>query len=310
MKIGCFCKHDVALKTVEALLENGYQPCFVVVQKRFFDGEWYRQLERLCEIEEISFYQVNGIREQENIEKIRIAAPDLIVSVMYTELIPQEIIDIPKRGIINHHPSLLPAYRGPHPVNWAVINGETKTGLTVHYMNAGVDTGDMILQMEVPIQLEDSITSVSQKIMALVPDAAIEVVRQIENGCAKTTPQIEDASSYYPRRTEKDDIVDWSRPAKQIYDLIRGLYVPLPGAISWLNGVKIVLRKAVFLKSDPSGSCVTGEVIAMDRESVTVTTGDGHLRVLEVDLNGRDGLSAGALSLGKFSKIGDRFSNG
>lgn len=309
MRIGCFCKHDVALQTVRALLAAGHSPVFVIVQERYRSGGWFGELETLCAEQRVPFLSVERIKEAQNIDYIRAAAPDLIVSVMYTEIISQQIIDIPRYGIINHHPSLLPAYRGPHPVNWAIINGETRTGLTVHFMNAGVDAGDIILQREVPIGLDDTITNVSQRIMALVPQAALECVRQIGNGSVRSWAQDESRASYFPRRTEQDDIVDWKCSAKQVHDLIRGLYYPLPGALSWLKGRRVVLRQSSMVRAPGDDTRAPGTIIAMTEGTLTVQTGTGPLLIDRIDLDDRQNLAAGSTALGSFAKIGDCFSH-
>jgi len=307
MKVGCFCKHPVALSTIRALRAGGYDPAFAIVQKRYQTDQWYGELKAFCAEKDIPFHEVGRIREAENVDYIRRAEPDLIVSVLYTEIIPRQILDIPSRGIINHHPSLLPAYRGPHPVNWAVINGEERTGLTVHFMSDGVDSGEIIWQEAVPIHLDDTTAAVSKRLLGMIPDAALEVVKQIDSGKMQTRPQDEAHASYFPRRTEKDDTVDWSGSAKQIYDLIRGLYYPLPGAVSWLNGQRIVLRRAqVPGVSSPTGAAA-GQIVAMDGQSSTINTGDGLLSVERIDLGDETNVTAGSATLDLVAKTGDCF---
>lgn len=306
MRLGCFCKHAVGLETVRSLLTAGYWPAFVIVQQQLRDDAWYGELEALCAEHQVPFQQVQSIREPENIDFISAAAPELILSVLYTEIIPQQIIDIPPLGIVNHHPSLLPAYRGPHPVNWAVINGESETGLTLHFMSAGVDAGDILWQQLVPINFEDDIASVSQRIMALVPSAALEVVQQINAGTAHSRPQNEALASYFPRRTEQDDIVDWRHSARQVYNLIRGLAPPLPGALSWINGRRVVLRKArPCTELNPLG-VEPGTLIGLSHGEAIITTGEGLLKLYSIDFEGGVDLDA-CLTLESFAKIGDRF---
>ena len=308
MKLGLLCKHRVALETLLSLLAAGYQPAFVIVQERFSAGDWYGELEILCAEHQVPFRPVHRIREEEHVDFLRATAPDLIVSVLYTEIIPQQIIDIPPLGVINHHPSMLPAYRGPHPVNWAVINGEAETGLTVHLMNAAVDAGDILWQRLVPIGFEDTLTSLSQRIMALVPQAALDVVRQIEAGTARRRRQDEALASYFPRRTEQDDIVDWRRSARQVYDLIRGLCAPPLGAVSWLNGWRVVLREAKPGPDAVPPGTVPGTILEFTPKEIVIATGVGVLMLSRIDLDGETGVDA-CLALGSFAQIGDRFTN-
>lgn len=308
MKLGFFCKHLVGLETVHSFLTAGYRPDFVIVQERFCDNAWYRELKILCSEYQVLFRPVHQIRGEEHIAFLQVSAPDLIVSVMYTEVIPQQIIDIPTLGIINLHPSLLPAYRGPHPVNWAVINGETETGLTVHLMNSGVDTGDILLQRLVPIGFEDTTSIISQRIMALVPQAALEVVRQIKEGTACRRRQDEALASYFPRRTEQDDIINWRCSARQVYNLIRGLSSPLPGAVSWLNGRSVVLRKAQPKSDEVPPGMAPGTLLGLTPTEVLITTGEGLLLLSHIDFDGEKCVNAG-LAIGSFAQIGDRFTS-
>lgn len=307
MRAGIFCKHEVGVRTLDRLLAAGERPVFVIARDCERETMWFHDLEQRCRAEAIEFHPVGRIRDDESVAYVRERRPDLIFSVYYTEIIPPSVLALPPHGIINFHPALLPKYRGPHPVNWAIIKGETKTGLTAHYMDTGVDTGPILLQKEVPITLADTFASVSRRIMDLVPNTVLEVLKGLRRGTLDPVPQDESQASYFPRRTEKDDIVVWHRSAKEIYDLIRGLYYPLPGAWSQLGGRRVVFREASLVTECPQGEGAPGIILAVDTSGTVVCTGDGIILIRRVDIDERQGLEPVDPAYASIFRTGERF---
>jgi len=307
VKLGIFCKYEVGLRTLDRLLGAGERPVFVIAREREQGNAWFGDLEERCRSEGVDFHPAGRIRDDASVAYVREKHPDLILSVYYTEIIPPSVLAIPPRGIVNFHPSLLPRYRGPHPVNWAIIRGETKTGLTAHFMDAGVDTGPILLQKEVPIGLLDTTASVGRRLMELTPEMAVEVLSGLRAGTLTARPQDESQATYFPRRTTEDDIIAWERTTKEIYDLIRGLYYPLPGALSWLDGQRIVFRDAVHSPLPVELDGPPGVILSLDASGMWVRTGDGAVLIRRVDLGDKLGINPASPEYTALFRIGGRF---
>lgn len=225
--------------------------------------------------------QPRRLREPGVYEWVKELAPDLLVLVFVTDFVPREIIDLAPLGGINFHPSLLPKYRGGNAMAWAIICGEKETGVTFHYIDEGVDTGDIILQESAPI--EDSDTTISLYFNKLYPIGvrlAAEAVRLIREGRAPRIPQDSRLASYQPVLKEKDTVIDWRQTARNIYNLVRGA-IPFPGAGTAFRGEKLVVLEAQLPEEGPE---VTGTgpgkvVEVVPGQGLIVTTGKGCLLV-------------------------------
>ncbi len=213
---------------------------------------------------------------------VRELQPDLFVLVFVTDFMPPEVIKTAVFGGINYHPSLLPKYRGGTAINWAVINGEKETGVTIHYIDDGVDTGDIILQEKVPIEDLDTVGSVYFN--KLYPLGIKEAAAFIREGRAPRIPQEESSASFQPVITEKDVIIDWNQPARVIYNLIRGSN-PSPGAAAVFRGEYIKIWDSEVngeVKNSKPGE-ITGLV---EGKGFKVTAGDGSLIITRVQRTG------------------------
>ena len=180
------------------------------------------------------------------VDQIRQLRPDLILVNSYSMLLPPELLGIPKRGAINIHGALLPQYRGCNPMQWAIINNETETGVTMHYMDANFDTGDIIAQKQVPIRFEDTWLDVQQRIATATEALLAEQIPLVLSDTNSRTLQSEEQAGYCRRRTPEDGRFDWSWKAVDIYNLIRALVHPHPGAF-YLDamGNKIVIDRFI-----------------------------------------------------------------
>ncbi|MCG7848055.1 MAG: methionyl-tRNA formyltransferase, partial [ANME-2 cluster archaeon] len=192
---------------------------------------------------------------------------------------PKEIFDIPEFRTINIHPSYLPVYRGQHVVNWAIINGENETGVTIHYIDEGIDTGDIIIQKKVPISYEDTAKTLHDKIYSEACELVIDVIHSIASGKQIISKKQDDKkATYFHPRVPEDGRIDWNKSGLEIYNLIRGLAKPWPGAYGYIKGKKIIIWSAIFEVS-VSYKNSYGEICDISNSSFTIITNDGKLIV-------------------------------
>jgi len=220
------------------------------------------------------------------VEELRVLAPDVIVIWSYPMILPRSVIEVPRRGCVNVHGGLLPDYRGPHVMQWAIINGESETGVTLHYADAGIDTGPVIAGERVPIDPEDDAPAVRGKLQK----AGSRLLRAwwptIADGTAPRVPQDESRAKYYPLRTPEDGRIDWTAPATTIHNLVRALAAPWPGAFTRLGTEKLVLRRVAVLAGE-SASTRPGIVGSVDGRGARVGTGRGELLIVNAEIGDR-----------------------
>ena len=236
----------------------------------------------------LKIYQPNKIKNNEEIiEEIKKLNPDVICVVAYGKILPKEIISIPKLGCINVHGSLLPQYRGAAPIQWAVLNGDKKTGVTTMYMDEGMDTGDMILKQEVDIGEEETTGELWERLASIGANLLVETLKQIEKGIAPRQKQGEDFS-LAPMLNKEMAKINWStKTAQEIKNLVRGLN-PIMGAYTFLNGKKIKFWKVDVATEDEIvvenlSFIRNGTVLVSDvRDGIFIKTKEGILKVLEI----------------------------
>jgi len=201
--------------------------------------------------------------------------PDLLVLAFVTSFVPKEMIDLAPRGGINYHPSLLPKYRGGSAINWAVINGETETGVSIHYIDEGVDTGPILLQEKISIGPDDTVKSVYfEKLYPMGVRMIAEAVEIIRNKTPKGVQQDKTTASFQPVITAKDTIINWHKPTSEIYNLIRGSN-PAPGATTSIKETNCKLFEA----ARGTGSGRAGTVVSLSDNGIEVATSDGSILV-------------------------------
>lgn len=236
----------------------------------------------------LKIYQPTKIKNNEEIiEEIKKLNPDVICVVAYGKILPKEIIDIPKLGCINVHGSLLPQYRGAAPIQWAVLNGDKKTGVTTMYMDEGMDTGDMILKQEVEIGEEETTGELWERLASIGAKLLVETLKQIEKGVAPRQKQ-GDNFSMAPMLNKEMAKINWSaKTAQEIKNLVRGLN-PIMGAYTYLNGKKIKFWKVDVATEDEImvenlSFIRNGTVLVSDvRDGVYIKTKEGILKILEI----------------------------
>lgn len=210
--------------------------------------------------------------------------PDLIIAMGWRTLIPSELLSTPKYGAVGAHESLLPKYRGFAPVNWAVINGEKKTGVTLFQLANGVDSGDIIDQKIVPIGKNDTAWEIYQQTAKASLELVDTYLKNLQKGFIKTKKQNHKLATYTVARIPEDGLISWTWNTQRIYNLIRGLSYPYPGAFTYYNNKKIIIQKASLLPTPPVYvGRIPGRIAAIGEGYVHVVTGDSLLSLLEVE---------------------------
>lgn len=233
---------------------------------------------------DIPVYQPKRAREESFVEVLKELNPDVIVVVAFGQILPKSILDIPKLGCVNVHVSLLPKYRGAAPINWVIINGEEKTGVTTMYMDEGLDTGDMILKTE--FNLDDEITAgeLHDKMMAIGAETLKETLELIEKGTAPRIPQNHEEFSYAPMMDKTLGHVDFNKSAKEVHNLVRGVN-PWPSAYATYGGETMKIWKTKVL--DEVSSKTPGTILSVDKEGIRVSTKDNVILIEEIQMPGK-----------------------
>jgi len=298
---------DIAAVCLRRLLDDGHNITSVVTREDKPRGRGNvmtpTPVKLLAEEAGIPVYTPKTLRDGAFMEILAAHSPELIVVVAYGKILPAEVIDFPKYGCINAHVSLLPKYRGAAPMQRAIMAGESETGVTIMYMDVGLDTGDIITMEKFPIADTDDFETVHDRSAEVGGRLLSETVWAIEAGRASRTPQ-DDSLATYAQKIEKEDArIDFTRPARELDFIIRGV-TPIPGAFAYHNGkmLKICRAKAV------EGSGKAGEVIAANPSgdgSFTVACGDGALLVSSVKPEGKGKMTAGDYLRGRKIAVGD-----
>lgn len=244
------------------------------------------------------------LRSPEVLQAVRELAPDTIVTVAYGKIIPKEILDLPPRGSINVHPSLLPKYRGASPIQAALRDGQRETGVTIMYQSMELDAGDIILQRTVPIDPSDTAQTLEEKLAAAGAEALVEAVRLIAEGRAPRIPQDPSHATYVGKLSKEHGQIDWSEEATQLVDFIRAMD-PWPSAYTWHRGQLLKIWKGDVVPVDAGAP---GTVVEIRRgQGFVVGTGNGGLLVLEVQPEGRRRMSADEYARGARLQVGEVF---
>ena len=248
----------------------------------------------------IEVLQPEKVREIEFIEKLKTYHADLIVVTAFGQILPEEILNMPKYGCINVHGSLLPKYRGAAPLQWSVINGEKQTGVTTMYMAKGMDTGDMLLKQSIDILPNDTYGSIHDKLSVIGAELLFKTIEELKKGTLQRIPQNEQEASYAPMLTKQLGHIDWSKNCDEIICLIHGLD-PVPTAYTMYHDDMIKIWQAEKIEQ-PSGKI--GEITAITKKGFVVTAGDGSIVITEVQAKGKKRMSADAYLRGHNIEIG------
>ncbi len=314
MKIIFMGTPDFAVGTLEACIET-HDVVAVFTQPDKPKGRGNKMtpppIKVVAEAHQIPVMQPDKIRKGDWPDKIRSFAPDVIVVVAYGQLLSQEILDIPKFGCINVHASLLPKYRGAAPINWAIANGETVTGVTTMMMDAGIDTGDMLLKFEVAIT--DGMNA--QTLHDLLADAGasllVKTLDMMEAGILKREKQDNEASSRAPMMNKEISKIDWQMTSKEIRNRVRA-FNPWPIAHTTLNDTPLKVFEATSIgfeeasvwQSHIAPGTKAGTIVHIDKLGIYIMTGDGFIRIDTLQLGSNKRMSTQAFLLGNDIQIG------
>ncbi|HXN53500.1 MAG TPA: methionyl-tRNA formyltransferase [Candidatus Acidoferrum sp.] len=255
----------------------------------------------------VPVHQPEKIRSPEARDLLQRLAPDCIVIIAYGQIIPATLLNIPRLGWINLHASLLPKYRGAAPINWAIANGETETGLTTMRIDAGMDTGDVLLQEEIDIAPEETAPELTESMAEAGAPLMLETLRGVAAGKLVARPQNNDEATYAPLLKKEDGRIDWNRPAQEIYNRMRG-FAPWPGVYTSFRGQTCHLWAEPFSLGAPT----SGPPGTIFREDSQILIACGHttlLRLLSVKLEGRKQISAVEFANGARLTERERFNN-
>ncbi len=258
----------------------------------------------LAENKGIPVFQPKKMKEPEVYDIFVKLQPDLNVMAFVTDIVPQRILDYPRLKTIQYHPSLLPKHRGGSAIHWAVINGETKTGLTIFWPDKGIDTGPIILQKEVDILPDDTTGSVYfNKLFPLGVEAIVEAVEMVRKGIAPRIPQDDTQATYEPLCTEELTVIKWTKPVHQVYNLIRGAN-PSPAAWTIFKGNKIKIFDSSI--EPTQNQAEFGEVLSIDSEGFVVYCNGGAIRIKRVQPAGSGKIKSSEFITNSGLKVGDK----
>ena len=285
---------DFAVPSLNALIDAGHEIVGVFTQP---DKPKNRGMKlqappvKVCALDhDIPVFQPTKLRDGAALETIQGLAPALIVVAAYGRILPQEILDYPALGCINVHSSLLPKYRGSAPIHWAILNGDQESGVTIMHMALALDAGDIIAQSVTPIDPDETVETLHDRLAQMGAELLVETVGKIGDGTAVRTPQEEDKVTLAPMLSRALSPMDWNRPARELHNQVRGL-IPWPAAVTELNGVRCKVFSTSVLE-ETTGKA-PGAVIAADKKGLKIACGGGTvLQINELQADGGKRLKA------------------
>jgi methionyl-tRNA formyltransferase len=282
LKAVVFAYHQIGYVCLEELLRSGIEVTALFTHRDDPAEEiWFRTPRTLAQEQHVPVFDDENLHDPACVAHIRSLAPDYLFSFYYRNMIPTDVLAIPKIAAMNLHGSLLPKFRGRCPVNWVLIEGEKKTGVTLHIMEEKPDAGDIVARKEVGISFEDTAYTLALKLVEASRVVMRDTMPLLESAGFERRPQT-GASSYYGGRRPADGMIDWSRSADEIYNLTRAVTHPYPGAFTHLNGKQLLIWKA--LPDAGATGRPAGTIISTN--PLQVQTGKGILRILSLQLQG------------------------
>ena len=309
MKIIFMGTPDFAVGTLEALIEAGHEVVLAVTQPDKPKGRGkemqFTPVKECALKHDIPVFQPRKVREEACIEELRKYNADIMVVVAFGQILPKEILEMTPYGCINVHASLLPKYRGSAPIQWAIINGEEVTGVTTMQMDEGLDTGDMLLKIEIPIEPKETGGSLFDKLAAAGAKLCVETLEALQNKTVTPIPQGETTTAYAKMLDKQLGNIDWNQSAIEIERLIRGL-TPWPSAYTnWNEKVMKIWDAEVWDIDLEMEDAKPGTIVKVEKDAFYVQTGDGLLKVCELQIPGKKRMDAGAFLRGYQVKAGE-----
>ena len=280
---------DIAAVILERLIKEPYEIVLAVTQPDRPKGRGHEMafstVKETALKHGIPVFQPEKLRNPEAVAEIEKAKPDMIVVAAFGQILPKSVLSLPKYGCINVHASLLPAYRGAAPIQWAILDGQKETGVTIMYMNEGLDTGDILLQKAIPIADDETGGSLHDRLAELGAEALTEALPKILDGSLEPVPQGEMTTPYAKQLTKEIGKLDFTQPAELLERYVRGLN-PWPGTYTFLNGKLLKIWKADVTEL-PKDAGEPGSITDINAETFTFVTADGGLRILELQPEGK-----------------------
>ncbi len=292
---------DFAVPSIRALVEAGHDVCGAFTQPDKPKNRGMKlqptPVKEFCLEHDIPVFQPTKLRDGTALAQIQELAPELIVVAAYGRILPDEILDYPAKGCINVHSSLLPRYRGAAPINWAILNGDEVSGVTIMHMATELDAGDIISQVETPIDPNETVESLHDRLADLGAKLLVDTVRDIDAGTATRTLQDVTKVTFAPMLSRELSTMDWTKPARVLHDQVRGL-IPWPAAVTELGGVRCKVFSTKV--SDETTGSDAGTVVKADKKGLKIACGGGTvLEICELQPDGKKRMPATAFLLGK-----------
>lgn len=295
MKILFMGTPDFAVPSLEALLNAGHEICGVFTQPDKPKNRGMKlqapPVKEFALAHDIPVFQPETVKDGAALDIIRGLAPELIAVAAYGRILPVDILDYPAFGCINVHSSLLPKYRGSAPIHWAILNGDKESGVTIMHMAKAMDAGDIIAQASTPIDPNETVENLHDRLAQMGAALLVEVVEHLKNGTATRTPQDESKVTYAPMLSRELSPLDWTRTARQLHDQVRGL-IPWPATTTDIIGgqpVKVFEVEETGIKT----SAAPGTIVAAGKQGIDVACGDGVLlRIKQLQAQGGKRMAA------------------
>lgn len=279
---------DFAAVSLAALFDAGHEVLLAVTQPDKPKGRGHKMtpppVKEYALEKGIEVYQPNSMRTEEAYEKLASYGADAFIVAAYGKILPQKILDLPKYGCLNVHASLLPKYRGAAPIQWSIANGETVTGVTIMQMDAGIDTGDMLLKTEEAILPEDTGETLHDKLAEAGGRVLLDALQQLEQGTLQAEKQDDGLSCYAPMLNKEVSKIDFAKSATEVTNLVRAMN-PYPAAHTVYQGRRMRVFGAMAESCDKAAVC--GEILQANTEGILVRCGDGAVKVTELQFDGK-----------------------
>ncbi len=282
---------DIAATCLKRILDDGFDVVGVYTQPDRPKGRGMKlvasPVKQLAQEKNIPVFQPESFREEETVEQLRDLKPDVCAVVAYGRILPQKVLDIPTKGCINVHASILPQYRGSAPYQWAVLDGQKETGVSVQFMSRGVDEGDVIDVAKTPIGPEETAGELLDRLAVLGADILNKTLTSFEHGTVTRTPQDPAKATFAPMLDKSMCPIDWSKTAQQVHDQVRGLH-PWPVATAQIGGTKFKIHATAVV----DGSGAPGTILGLTKQGLRIACGDGAIEIRQLQAEGGKRMAA------------------